>query len=189
MDDNPAEFDPALLFARKNNHCGFRFCPLCGRELQKRQLDQRERVICPDPSCGYVFYQNPIPAAGAVIVQNDAILLVRRAHPPKVGWWCIPAGFMEWDEHPEQTAVREIREETGLEIRLDGFFEVYSGVDDPRSNAILLLYFGTPIGGSLKAGDDALEVRYFAFDDLPKELAFASHHQAVADYCRKFRSA
>jgi ADP-ribose pyrophosphatase YjhB (NUDIX family) len=142
---------------------------------------------CADESCGYVFYQNPIPAAGAIIVQDNRILLVKRAHPPRIGWWCLPAGFMEWSEHPEQTAVREVREETGLEIRLTSFFQVYTGVDDPRSNAVLLLYLAEVIGGTLRASDDALDAQYFPFDHLPGQIAFESHSRAFADYTKRFR--
>lgn len=180
------EFDEAKLFARKNSFMGFRHCPLCGTELIPARLDGRDRLRCPDDSCGYIYYQNPVPAAGAVIVENKKILLVKRAHPPKIGWWSIPAGFMEWEEHPTETAVRELKEETGLEIQLTGFFEVYSGSDDARNNAVLILYLAERIGGELMAGDDASEVRFFGFDELPDNIAFASHRQALALYRERY---
>lgn len=187
MNDPHANFDEEKLFALKNAHCGFRYCPRCGDELTQGHIDGRERPHCIRPGCEYIFYQNPIPAAGAILVEEDKILLVKRAHPPKIGWWCIPAGFMEWHEHPTETTVRELEEETGLKIKIDSFFEVYSGTDDPRSNAILMLYLGTVIGGELCAADDALDVKWFSFDELPLQIAFESHHQALADYNRRFR--
>jgi 8-oxo-dGTP diphosphatase len=187
MDDKYKNFDAEKLFDRKSHHCGYKYCPLCAKPLIAATLDGHNRLKCPDDACGFVFYQNPVPAAGAIIVRDDSILLVKRGHPPRIGWWCIPAGFMEWDEHPSSTAVREIEEETGLKIELTGFFEVYSGVDDPRSNAILMLYLARVTGGELRAGDDALEVRYFSFDDLPEQIAFASHRQAIKDYNERFR--
>lgn len=180
-------FDAEKLFKRKNNFCGFRFCPLCGHQLVKEKIDGRVRLRCPDKACNYVFYQNPIPAAGVIIVENNKILLVKRAHPPKLGWWCLPAGFMEWDEHPTQTAVRETYEETGLKVKLESFFEVYSGNDDPRSNAILLLYLAKRTGGEIKAGDDAAEVRFFSLDRPPDRIAFESHLQAIKDYNERIR--
>jgi 8-oxo-dGTP diphosphatase len=179
-------FDEATLFARKNNFMGFRFCPLCATALKPADLDGRTRLRCPAPDCGYIFYQNPIPAAGAVIVEDNRILMVKRAHPPKIGWWTLPAGFMEWDEHPTQTAVRELKEETGLDVRLTDFFEVYSGSDDCRNNAILILYLAERIGGTLVAGDDASEVRFFGFDELPDRIAFESHRRALAYYQEKY---
>ena len=188
MDDKHRNFDEKKLFDRKGNFCGYRFCPLCGTEMVVKETDGRPRKICPGKDCGYVFYQNPIPAAGAMIIQDDRILMVKRAHPPKVDWWCLPAGFMEWDEHPMDTAVRELEEETGLKVKLTSFFEVYSGNDDPRNNAILILYLAEVVGGTMSPSDDASDVRYFAFDALPEKIAFESHVQALADYDRRYRT-
>lgn len=184
----PDNFDEQTLFSLKNKHCGYRFCPRCGSTLTEKHLDGLTRMVCPAPDCGFVFYQNPVPAAGALLVKDDKILLVKRAHPPKIGWWCLPAGFMEWKEHPTQTTIREIKEETGLDIEIDTFFEVYSGDDDPRTNAVLILYLAEITGGNLKAADDALEVRFFGFDELPDNIAFISHRQALSDYIKRFRS-
>ncbi|MFZ1684723.1 MAG: NUDIX hydrolase [Candidatus Zixiibacteriota bacterium] len=188
MDDKYKDFDPEKLFDRKRHHCGYRFCPLCGSPMTEGEKDGRVRMYCTTPECGYVFYQNPIPAAGAIIVENDSILLVKRAHPPRIGWWCIPAGFMEWNEHPSQTAVREVKEETGLDIKLTSLFQIYTGTDDPRSNAVLILYLADRVGGKLEASDDALEVKFFPFSELPAELAFESHNRACAEYSRRFRT-
>ncbi|MFQ6008813.1 MAG: NUDIX hydrolase [Candidatus Zixiibacteriota bacterium] len=186
MKDKHSNFDEQKLFKRKEQHCGYRYCPLCGKPLTAVYIDEHTRMTCQDETCGFVFYQNPIPAAGAIIVQNDQVLLVKRAHPPRVGWWCLPAGFLEWNEHPTQTAVREVNEETGLDIRLTSFFDVYTGYDDPRTNAVLILYLADVIGGTLRASDDALEVCYFPLDNLPDNIAFISHRQALADYRRRF---
>jgi len=184
---NDFDFDEEKLFKRKEANCGYRYCPLCGRPMVAEEVEGSRRMRCQDKNCGYVYYHNPIPAAGAIIVQNDRVLLVKRAHPPRIGWWCLPAGFMEWNEHPMQTAVREVAEETGLSIEPTSFFEVYSGNDDPRTNAVLMLYLADVIGGTLKASDDALEAQYFSFESLPEEVAFESHRQALADYVRRFR--
>ncbi len=182
MNERHRKFDADKLFRLKSEHSGYRYCPRCRTPLAEQMLDGVCRLACPNSDCDFVFYQNPAPAAGAMVERNGRILLVKRAHPPKIGWWCIPAGFMEWQEHPTQTAVREVREETGLDIRLKGFFEVYSGSDDPRTNAVLILYLGEVIGGQLGAGDDAEEAHYFGFDELPENIAFASHRQALTDY-------
>jgi 8-oxo-dGTP diphosphatase len=180
-------FDAERLFALKNNLSGYQFCPRCGRKLVRQDIDGRARMVCTDETCGFIFYQNPVPAAGAIVVEDDQVLLVKRAHPPKAGWWCIPAGFMEWDEHPSETAVRELEEETGLKVKLTSFFEVYSGNDDPRNNAVLMLYLADIVGGKMEASDDALDVRFFPFDDLPSNIAFISNNQALADYQERFR--
>ena len=179
-------FDDRKLTELKNMHCGYRYCPKCGGPLVEREVEHAQRMICPDEECGYIFYQNPIPAAGVIVVREEQVLLVKRAHPPRIGWWCIPAGFMEWSEHPKETAVRELAEETGLEVRLTSMFDVYHGNDDPRTNAVLILYLGDVVGGEMKAADDAMEVRYFPFDELPDKIAFISHRQALQEYIHRF---
>ena len=188
MSENKPIFDADKLMDRKNKFCGFNFCPLCGEKLTEGEYDGRTRLGCPATGCGYIFYQNPVPAAGAIIVENNQILLVKRAHPPKVGWWCIPAGFMEWGEHPSATAVREVKEETGLEVELTSLFEIYTGSDDPRTNAVLILYLANVIGGKMEAADDALDVRFFSFDNLPEKIAFESHYRAFNDYRNRIAS-
>lgn len=158
----------------------FKFCPKCSTPLEMAREHGTERPTC--PSCGFIHYLNPAPAAGAVIVEGGKILLVKRAHEPAIGKWSIPAGFMEWGESPEETTIRELKEETNLEIELDGLFHVYSGDDDPRTRAVLILYFAKASRGSLVAGDDAAEARWFGVDEFPTDdkVAFESHRQALA---------
>ena len=134
------------------------------------------------PSCGYIWDRNPVPAAGVLLVQAGRVLLVKRRWEPRAGDWCLPAGFMEAGETPEQTAVRELQEETGLIAQLTGLFGVYAGFDDPRVRAVLILYTGLATGGEARAGDDAIELEWFALDALPDDLAFASHRQALAEF-------
>ncbi len=178
--------DEESLFKRKHDFMGFKFCPRCGEPLERKYIDHSDRMRCSNKNCDYIYYHNPIPAAGAIVIEQEKILLVKRAVMPKVGWWCIPAGFMEWSEHPTQTAVREIQEETGLEVELKSLFEVYSGEDDPRMNAVLILYLAKKIGGKLTAADDAQDVRFFGFDEIPDNIAFISHRQAIKDYCERY---
>lgn len=157
----------------------YRFCLRCASPLVVQIIDGHKRLVCSATECSFVFYRNPAPAAGALVVEHDRLLLVQRAHEPRVGFWCIPAGFMEWNERPEETAVREVAEETGLVIRLTELFDVYAGSDDPRTNSILILYLAEATGGNLCAADDALAVAWFSFDALPAPLAFESHQRAI----------
>jgi ADP-ribose pyrophosphatase YjhB (NUDIX family) len=72
-------------------------------------------------------------------------------------------------------------EETGLDIVVSEIFNVYSGTDDPRTNAVLILYFGRVAGGIATAGDDAAEVGFFGIGEIPANIAFLAHRQAIAD--------
>jgi len=134
--------------------------------------------------CGFIAYRNPVPACGVLIRRAGEILLARRAHEPKKDAWGIPAGFMEYGEHPETTAVREALEETGLKVRLTGLFGVYAGRDDPRTRAVLILYHARIVGGRLAPGDDASEVGYFPLERPPRPIAFRSHREALRDLRR-----
>jgi ADP-ribose pyrophosphatase YjhB (NUDIX family) len=179
-------FDAEKLQQLKLHHCGYTFCPRCSKPLAKQNQDGHWRMVCTDDTCGFIFYQNPAPAAGAIIVEKKKVLLVKRAHDPRKHWWCLPAGFMEWKEHPSQTAIREVKEETGAIIELDSLFDVYSGDDDPRTNAVLILYLARIVGGTLAASDDALELKWFPLTELPDDIAFQAHQRALADYRQRF---
>jgi len=154
-------------------------CVLCGTRLVQRDDRGHPRPTC--PVCGWIYYRNPAPAAGVLLHTARGVLLVRRKYPPAEGDWCLPAGFMEYGESPEQCAVRETREETGLEVRLGSLFGVYAGMDDPRVRAVLILYTAERIGGRMRAGDDAVATRFFPLDRLPDRIAFAAHRKALRE--------
>ena len=101
----------------------FVFCPICGTSLVERVLDRRSRSVC--PACGWIYWRNAKPCAGALVIRNGKVLLVHRSIEPYLGYWDIPGGFCEVDEHPAQAAIRETREETGLEIELTGLLGLW----------------------------------------------------------------
>ncbi len=156
-----------------------RYCPRCGSRLVKRDDHGSPRLTC--PACGYVHYRNPVPAAGVILTRPGEVLLVKRRYAPRAGAWCVPAGFMEHGETPERCARRELREETGLVVRLTGLFGVYAGLDDPRARTVLILYTGRRAGGRLVPGDDALDARFYPLGRLPRTIAFESHRLALAE--------
>jgi 8-oxo-dGTP diphosphatase len=157
-----------------------KFCPHCAGRLAPKMVDQRERLVCQE--CGFIFYINPKVAAGVLIEIEGRVLLVRRGIEPHFGCWTLPAGFTEYGETIEETAIRECREETGLEVELDNLLGVYSVNSDFYGHLVLVLYSAHLVGGEMVAGDDASEVGLFAPDELPKDLAFQAHREALLEW-------
>jgi 8-oxo-dGTP diphosphatase len=156
----------------------FSYCPLCATSLESGSEGEHLRMVC--RACGYVHYRNPSPAAGVLIVESGAVLLVKRRFEPFKGLWSIPSGFIEYDEDVRATAVREAREETGLAIEIDALHAVETCFDDPRGNTLLVLFRAHAVGGIPRAGDDAEEVGFFPLKDLPP-LAFEAHRTVLGE--------
>ena len=152
------------------------FCPQCGERLIHRTVAARDRLSC--PRCGYVHFLNPVPGVGILIEMEDGIVLIKRGGQVKTGQWALPSGYIEADESVEEAAVREAREETGLEIELVDLLGVYSFPEGPPTSGIIVFYRARPSGGTLIAGDDAQDVQVFRPDDLPP-LPFRTHRQAM----------
>jgi ADP-ribose pyrophosphatase YjhB (NUDIX family) len=140
-----------------------------------------DRLCC--ESCGFVFYLDPKLAAGAIVSCGERILLLRRSIEPAYGRWVFPGGFVDRGEHPEEAAVREAREEAGVQVRLDAILGIYS--HPPGSPVVIVVYRGVVAAGEPAALDETLEAALFLPEELPwGELAFATTRQAMADYVR-----
>jgi ADP-ribose pyrophosphatase YjhB (NUDIX family) len=142
-------------------------------------VDERPRHVC--PSCGQIHWLNAKPCAGALVLRNGKVLMIRRAIEPFRDYWDIPGGFCEVDEHPARTAVREVREETGLAIELTGLFGLW--LDEYVSRPTLNIYYlARPLTRRLSLGDDAGGAAWFAPKALPQRIAFENGRQALATW-------
>ena len=168
-----------------------RYCPRCAGTLEFRLVEREghDRLIC--GACGYILYKNSSPCVGAIVRGADGrVLLVRRGIQPFKGFWDIPGGFLEGGEHPEDGARREVREETGLDVRLTRllgiYMDVYGGEATPTLN---LFYEAEWVGGEAVAGDDAVAFGWFAVDELPPqdEIAFDCCRKALDDWRASIR--
>jgi ADP-ribose pyrophosphatase YjhB (NUDIX family) len=158
-------------------------CARCGTLTEEEDRGGRRRPVC--PACGWVYYAKNATGAALAVIENERVLLVRRAHEPYKGQWMLPAGFVEYGEFAEESAVREAEEETGLLVEVTGLWGLYYGTDDPRNVAHLAVYEARRVGGTLQAGDDADELGFFGPAELPDEIAFHSHRQALGDWKRQ----
>ena len=114
-----------------------------------------------------------------IIECESGIVMIKRKNPP-VGW-ALPGGFVDYGENLESAAVREAKEETGLDVELVRQFHTYSAPDrDPRQHTITTVYIARALGKPL-GGDDAAEARLFSRDRLPEPIVF-DHKQILDDY-------
>ena len=124
-------------------------------------------------------HRNPVPTVDAIIEVPGGIVLIRRRNPPP--GWALPGGFVDYGETVAAAAVREAREETGLDVILTELFHVYSDpARDPRRHTIATVFIGTATGHPV-GGDDAAEAAVFTPESLPTPLAF-DHTDILNDY-------
>ena len=135
-----------------------------------------------------MFYLDPKVAVGAIIGGPDGrIVLVRRAIEPGYGLWVFPGGYVDRGEELTRAAIREAREECGLEIRVDGLVNIYSYAG---RTPIIVVYAATAVAGELCSDDECLEARLFEPAEIPWEaLAFRSTGDALRDYLSGVRHA
>lgn len=139
------------------------------------------RLVCRSAACGFVFYLDPKLAVGTIVAVPDGrIVLVRRAIEPGYGLWVFPGGYVDRGEDVRLAAVREAREEAGVDITLDRLVGIYSY---PGTTAVIIVYAATWVAGDLAFDDEGLEIRTFDRADLPWDaLAFRSTKDALRDY-------
>ncbi len=159
----------------------YRFCPTCGHHLESRVVKAGDpsRLVC--AACGFIFYLDPKVAVGTIIrMHDDRIVLVRRAIEPGYGRWVFPGGYVDRGEHVHVAATREAREESGLDVRIDGLVNIYSY---PGRTPIIIVYATTAVGGALAIDEESSEAALFDPDELPWDsLAFPSTRDALRDF-------
>ncbi len=152
-------------------------CPKCGGALAGRPRGDRLRPTCTD--CGKSVFHNPAVGVAVVLLDDaDRVLLARRSRS-YAGLWCIPCGYVEWDEDVRFAAARELEEETGLVVEVGDVFAVHSNFHDPTQHTVGIWFRGRSLGGVLRPADDVDVVGFYALDDLPGELAFPTDELVI----------
>jgi 8-oxo-dGTP diphosphatase len=153
-----------------------KYCPSCGNPTMRKFVHGRDRPVC--DHCGYIHFEEPKVAAGVLVMQDGKVLLVRRIMEPKRGLWSLPAGFVDADEDPAEAAAREVWEETGMVIEIEGLIDVIHGKEHPNGASIVIIYTGNVRSGKMEAGDDVDGVDFFDLDNLPP-IAFEATQKAL----------
>ena len=176
----------------------FKFCPMC-RGMMKFKMpnfDHIERNTC--IACGYVDYDNSKPTSSALILNDkNEILLVKRAWHPYKGLWDVPGGFIEGGEHPEDACRREVLEELGVEVELDGFFDmeidVYTdGTDESARevsghgvHVLSIFYKAHIVSGDIKPTDEIGGYEWFSIEEVSgmiPQIAFKANQKVIKKF-------
>jgi ADP-ribose pyrophosphatase YjhB (NUDIX family) len=153
----------------------YQYCPKCGGALSLKHIHGRQRLRC--QACSFILYENPIVGVAAILFKDKKILLGKRNTSYK-GLWCIPCGYVEYDEDVHDAVVREFKEETGLEIVVDRVYTVKSNFHNPERHTVGIWFLAREIGGKLEAADDLDQVDYFDLDHIPP-LAFPTDELVI----------
>jgi len=145
-------------------HVDARFCSNCGHAITRRvpRGDSRLRDCC--DQCGAIHYVNPRPVVGTIPVWDDRVLLCLRAIEPRLGYWTLPAGFMEVGETAAEGARRETEEEACARIELGPLFTL---IDVPSVEQLHIFYRARLLDLDFAAGAETQEVRLFSEADIP----------------------
>ncbi len=140
--------------------------------------DNRERMVCSD--CGFVSYENPKIVVGSVVTSGGRVLMCRRAIEPRLGFWTLPAGYMELGETLEEGAAREAQEEAEAAITIEGILSVFSVARIGQVQVIFRARFADPEQPVYRPGPESIDVRLFEWDEIPwDEIAFPTVRWAL----------
>ena len=142
------------------------------------QGEDRERSVC--ANCGFIDYENPKIVVGCVATWEDKILLCKRAIEPRMGYWTIPAGYLELGESAEAGALREAWEEARVRLKIDRVLAIYSV---PRISQVQIIYRAALETPEFAPGPESQDVALFAWSDVPwEDIAFPSAGWALRQH-------
>ena len=127
-------------------------------------------------------HRNPALTVDIIIIDNDNTVLIKRLNDPYKDHWALPVGFVEYGEKVEHAAVREAKEETGLDVELDKLVGVYSDPDrDPRGHTVTVAFTAHIIDGTLQSDSDAKDAKYIKITELKNEKLAFDHEEIITD--------
>lgn len=163
---------------------GFKYCPFCSAPLVLAESDHRQRPTC--SSCGFVQHRNPAPTVSILVVDGERVLLGKRGGNPGKGTWSLPSGYVDYEEDFLTTAIRETREETGLDVAVCSIINVVSSFVSPRFHFLGIYVVARVMGGELAAGDDLKTAEWFPVTGPLPEMGFQEDVSIIEMYAKGF---
>jgi len=166
---------------KEYTHLGqFKHCPFCGTQLIPKAIGGKQRSVC--SNCGFVQYRNPVPGVVVVIDQEGCVLLGKRRGGFGKGKWGLPQGYIEFDEDFLTAAIREVKEETGLDVEIRSILNVVSNLLTPRLHTLAIVLLANVVAGDLCAGDDSETLEWVPFSGPLPEMAFEADEWIIQWY-------
>jgi ADP-ribose pyrophosphatase YjhB (NUDIX family) len=164
-----------------------KYCGECGHPVERKipEGDNRSRDIC--TNCGFIHYTNPKIVAGTIPIWKNQVLLCRRAIEPRLGYWTLPAGFMENAESTAEAAIRETWEEALARVSIQNLYTVISV---PHIDQVHIFFRAVMVNGEFGAGPESMETKLFSEADIPwDEISFPTVKQTLEQYFKDRREA
>jgi len=155
----------------------FRTCPFCGTQLELKGKGGRQRPAC--PSCGFVQFRNPVPGVVVVIEKAGHVLLGKRRGGFGKGKWGLPQGYIEFEEDFLSAAIREVKEETGLDVEIRSIINVVSNMLAPRLHTLAIILLAGVVAGELCAADDMESLEWVPLSGPLPEMAFEADEYII----------
>lgn len=157
-----------------------KYCSNCGEKVVFSLVDGEDKKRFNCQNCNTIHYTNPKLVVGSLVYFKDKILLCRRAIEPRKGFWNLPAGYLEDGETAERGAMREVWEEAGAQVNIEGILAIYNL---PQANQVYIHFFGNLVDGIFSNGDESIETRLFDINEIPwGEMAFTSSTFAIKKF-------
>lgn len=158
----------------------FKYCPFCGTQLSLKEKGGEQRPAC--PNCGYVQFRNPVPGVVVLIEKDEHVLLGKRKGGFGKGKWGLPQGYIEFEEDFLTAAIREVKEETGLEIEIRSILNVVSNLLSPSLHTLAIVLLAGVVAGEQNAGDDLETLEWFPLSGPVPEMAFEADEHIIRRY-------
>lgn len=161
----------------------FNFCPKCGTEILSDFSPPHCNV------CDTTYYRNAKPCASVLPIKDGKVLLGKRARNPFKGSYDVIGGFMDENELPEDAAVREAKEETGLDIKITSLLGTYvDRYGEDGDYTLNLHYIGEVTGGEMQAMDDVASLEWVKIEDVPLDDGFQNTKDGLRDLKKRYAS-